>query len=174
MAHSELCTKMNQKEKEFDRLFRQEFKDLTNKLIWQTDDGVYEVFDRYKIVPENKQFRVFCSATDIGIFTTTKIALCWCIADKNKQYNLAREIREVDQKLTALNNDINARAQIGDRSKQPQFTETIGTKLETKIIRKKQLEAQLNKCVNYAKYSQQKEFNNETIRTSRPAVKERR
>jgi hypothetical protein len=154
-------------EKEFDRMFRQEFSDLAAKMIWQNDDGDFEVFDHYIIVPENKSFRVFCSASDIGLFMTTRSALSWCIADKCKQYNLAREIQETDRKLEHITNDISVRAGAGDRSKQPQFRETILTKLESKIIKKKQLETQLNKCVNFAKYTQQKEYNNETVRTGR-------
>jgi hypothetical protein len=69
------------KEHEIERIFRQEFRDLVPNVIWQTDDGVYEVFGHYKIVPEFFQFRVFCSATDVGTFGSTRSALSWCIAD---------------------------------------------------------------------------------------------
>ena len=48
-----------------------------------------------------------------------------------------------------------------------EFRDSIGTKLETKIIRKKQVENELAKCVNWAKYCQQRGFNNETARTGR-------
>ena len=108
-----------------------------------------------------------CAATDIGIFTSTKTALSWCIADKNAAYNLAREILETDVKLGLLNNDIKIRANLADRSNSPDFREILGTKLETKIIHKKQLENQIAKCVSWAKYCQQRGFNNETARTSR-------
>ena len=67
----------------------------------------------------------------------------------------------------ALTNDINTRANVAERSKNSLFRETVETKLETKIIHKKQVEQQLTKCVNYAKYYQQKGFNNETVRTGR-------
>lgn len=154
-------------DKEFDRAFRQEFKELTSNLIWQNEKGDYEVFDRYLISKEYPGYRVFCSATDVGIFTTTKTALSWCIADKNQAYNLARDIKEVDLKLRTLNNDIATRAGNADRSKNHDFRETIETKLESKIIRKKKLESELNKYVNWAKYMQQRGFNNETVRTGR-------
>lgn len=156
-------------EQEFERLFRQEFSALATNTIWQNEDGDFQVFDRYLISPERGSYRVFCSASDMGVFTTTRSALGWCIADKYQQYNLAREIQETDQKLAHIANDISTRAAAGDRSRQPQFRETILTKLESKIIKKKQLESQLNKCVNFAKYTQQKEYNNETVRTGRTA-----
>jgi hypothetical protein len=152
---------------ELDKLFRKEFPDLFANLIWQNDAGEYEVFDRYLITPEKHGYRVYCSATDIGLFSTTKTALSWCIADKYTNYNLARDILKLDNKLSSLTSDISTRANLADRSKQPLFRETIETKLETKIIHKKQVEQELTKCVNYAKYCQQRGFNNETVRTGR-------
>jgi hypothetical protein len=116
------------KEREFDRLFRQEFKDLLNNTVWRNDDGTYQVFGRYSIVPEQVGYRVFCAATDVGLFYSTKTAMSWCIADKYQNYNLAQELKDTDLKL--------------------------------------QLENQLAKCVSWAKYTQQRGFNNETARTN--------
>jgi hypothetical protein len=154
-------------QREVERLFRQELRDLMPNVIWQSDDGIYQVFDRYKIQPENTGFRVFCSATDVGVFATTRTALSWCIADKNSAYNTAREILTVDNKLAALTADITTRATIGDRSRDPALREMVLTKLESKIIHKKLLENQLTKCVNWAKYCQQRGFEDETARTGR-------
>lgn len=152
---------------EIHRLFRQDFPGILPNAIWQNDDGVYEVFGRYSINPEKSGYRVFSSATDVGVFSTTRTALSWCVADKYQDYNLARELYELDTKLYNLTNDISIRANLGDRSSTPEFKEHIITKLETKIIRKKELENRLTKCVSYAKYYQQRGFNNETVRTGR-------
>lgn len=152
---------------ELNKLIRKEFPDLVSNLIWQNDRGEYEVFDRYLITPENHGYRVHCSASNIGIFSSAKTALSWCIADKYTYYNLAREILILDNKLNALVSDISTRANLADRSKQPLFREIIETKLETKIIHKKLVEQELAKCVDYAKYCQQRGFNNETVRTGR-------
>ena len=152
---------------EFERLFRQEFKDITPNLIWKTDSGEYEAFGRYRIVPQRPGYQVFCSATEVGIFYSTKTALSWCIADKHSAYNTARELLTIDNKLNVLTQDINTRAAIGDRSKNLDLRETILTKLESKIIQKKLLENQLTKCVSWAKYIQQRGFDNETARTGR-------
>lgn len=152
---------------EFDRMFRQEFPDSLTNLIFCTEEGNYRVFDRYLIVPEKPGYRVFCSATDVGLFGSTKSALSWCIADKHKAYNVARELLTTDTKLQSLTQDISTRATIADRSQKFEFRDAIGMKLETKIIHKKQLENQIAKYVNWAKYIQYKGFNNETVRTSR-------
>jgi hypothetical protein len=154
-------------DQEFERIFRQEYKDITANLIWQNNSGEYEAFGRYRIVPMRPGYQVFCSATEVGIFNSTRSALSWCIADKNSAYNTARELLTVDNKLAALTHDIEVRAAVGDRSKNPALRETILTKLESKIIHKKQLENQLSKCVNWAKYIQQRGFEDETARTGR-------
>jgi hypothetical protein len=154
-------------EREVERAFLEEFRDLMPHVIWQSDDGVYQVFGRYRIQAESAGFRVFCSATDAGVFSTTRTALSWCIADKNQAYNTARELLETDHKLAALTADIATRAAIGDRSRDPALRETILTKLESKIIHKKHLENQLTKYVSWAKYCQQRGFEDETARTGR-------
>lgn len=152
---------------EIARLFYQEFPEVLPNAIWKNDDGSYSVFGKYTIVPEKPVYRVFCSATDVGFFISTKTALSWCIADKLQAYNTARSIKEIDQKLGALSNDINTRAAIADRSTRWEFRDSIGSKLESKIIKKKQLENQLAKYVNWAKYCQQQGFTNETQRIGR-------
>jgi hypothetical protein len=154
-------------DQEFDRMFRQEFCDIVDNLIWQNDAGEYEVFGKYRIIPQRPGYQVFCSATDAGTFHSTRTALSWCIADKHCAYNLARELLETDNKLYSLNQDISARTAVGERSKDPNFRDIIATKLESKIINKKRLENQLTKCVNWAKYCQQRGFENETARTGR-------
>ena len=73
----------------------------------------------------------------------------------------------VDNKLASLTADITTRAAIGDRSRDPVLREMVLTKLESKIIHKKLLENQLTKCVNWAKYCQQRGFEDETARTGR-------
>jgi hypothetical protein len=154
-------------EREVERMFRKEFNDLMPNVIWQNDDGVYEVFGRYRIVPESGSYRVFCSATDVGLFGSTRSALSWCIADKNQAYNLSRELLQLDNKLTVLNNDIAVRSALAERSQRWEFRDPVGTKLETKIIFRKQIENRLTKCIDWAKYTQQRGFTNETQRIGR-------
>ena len=154
-------------DKEFERALRQELKDILPNTIFQLENGIYSVFGKYRIEPNHPGYKVYCSATEVGIFNTTKTALSWCIADKYQAYNTARDILELDIKLGTLSLDIAARTAIAEHSTQWEFRDAVGTKLETKIIRKKQVENELAKCVNWAKYIQQRGFNNETARTGR-------
>ena len=154
-------------DKEFERALRQELKDILPNTIFQLENGIYSVFGKYRIEPNHPGYKVYCSATEVGIFNTTKTALSWCIADKYQAYNTARDILELDIKLGTLSLDIAARTAIAEHSTQWEFRDAVGTKLETKIIRKKQVENELAKCINWAKYIQQRGFNNETARTGR-------
>jgi len=152
---------------EYERALRAELKDILPNAIWRNENGSYSVFGKYRIDPERCGYRVFCHASEIGFFNSTKTALSWCIADKNQAYNTARNILELDTKLGAISADIAARTTIAEHSQQWEFRDVVGTKLETKIIRKKKVESELAKCVNWAKYCQQRGFNNETARTGR-------
>lgn len=154
-------------DQDFDRVIQQEFRGISDNLLWQDEHGEYRVFGRYRIRPELPGYRVFCSATDVGVFANTRHALSWCIADKHQNYNLARELLSLDQKLSLVTNDIDTRVAVGERSASSQFREDIEIKLEGKIIMKKRLQLQLTKCVNRAKYYQQRGSDNETARTGR-------
>jgi hypothetical protein len=155
------------RDQEIEQFIRNELKQVMPNMIWRDDNGDYEVFGKYKIIPQHPGYEVWTHATCVGVFTSTKTALSWCIADKYRDYNLARELLNIDNYLSHLSNDIFTRAAVASRTKKIQLREDIETKLETKIIRRKELEKQLDKCINLAKYLQQRGFNNETARSSR-------
>jgi hypothetical protein len=155
------------KDVEFERLICSEFQDVQANLVWQNDNGDYELFGKYRIKSMNPGYQVFYNDQEISVFSSTRNAVSWCIADKYCNYTLAREILVIDRKIELLKNDIFTRSAVADLSKKAQFREDIGTKLETKIIYKKALEIELTKCVNWAKYRQQRGFINETARTGR-------
>jgi hypothetical protein len=155
------------KEQQLEDWVRAELKTVLPNIIWRNDLGEYELFGRYKILKERNGYRVFCSATDVGLFSGTKAAVSWCIADKYCDYNLARHILHTDNRLEAINNDIYVRVGAATRSKKAEFKENIDIKLEPKIIRKRELEKQLTKYVDLAKYLQQRGFDNEIARSGR-------
>jgi hypothetical protein len=155
------------KDQELETWVRNELRSIMPNFIWRNDAGEYELFGKYRIVPMRPGYTVYCLANAVGEFSSTKTAVSWCVADKYCNYNLAREIYNTDSRLTAVSNDVFVRAGVANRSKQADFRESIDIKLESKIIRKKELENQLTKCVNLAKYLQQRGFDNETARSSR-------
>jgi hypothetical protein len=152
------------KDQEFERMVREEFKTVMSVLIWQNDNGDYEAFGKYKIVPQNPGYCVYIDDDCQGFFNSTRTALSWCVADKYGRYNLARELLTFDNLLANISNDIFVRAGVANKTRDPIIKENIETKLEPKILHKREIEQQLNKCVNWAKYLQQKGFENETSR----------
>ena len=154
-------------DKKINRAAFDEFPGLLSNSLWENSSGNYSVFGRYNIVKEKTGYRVHCSLTDVGMFYSTRSALSWCIADKFKKYNLARDLIQLDNNLHHITADIATRAAIGDRVKNSDAYEIILAKLENKILKKKEIENRLVKCVNSAKYYQQQGFDNETARISR-------
>ena len=155
------------KERELEAWVREELKTVLPNIIWRNEAGEYEVFGRYKIARKKDGYHVVCHATDVGLFSSTKSAISWCVADKYRDYNLARQILLTDTRLDAISSDIFTRMAAANRSRKIEFKESIDAKLEPKIIRKKQLEKQLANLINSAKYLQQRGFDNEIARTGR-------
>ena len=152
------------KDQEIERWINQEFRQMLPVLVWQNEDGEYEAFGRYRIIPQNPGYLVYIHEDEQGFFNSTRTAISWCVADKYQKYNLAKDLLMFDNMLANINNDIFVRAGVANKTRDIKVKESIETKLEPKIIHKRALEQQLNKCVNWAKYLQQKGFANETSR----------
>jgi hypothetical protein len=103
----------------------------------------------------------------IGEFTNTRVAVSWCVASKYRRQDLADNLLITDRALENISADIDVRSRLAERSRKPRFREDVWNKLETKIIRRRKLENQLSKYVDWAKYLQQRGFQNETARTGR-------
>lgn len=152
------------KDQDIDRWVTQEFKQMLPVLVWQNEDGEYEAFGHYRIVPQKPGYCVYIGEDKQGFFNSTRTAISWCVADKYKRYNLARDLLTYDNMLAHISNDIFVRAGVANKTRDSVMRESIEIKLEPKILHKKEIEQQLNKCVNWAKYLQQKGFANETSR----------
>lgn len=153
------------KDQDLERWVTTEFQNMLPVLVWKNDYGEYEAFGRYRIVRDSHGYKVYVNDIADGFFHSTRSAISWCVADKYKRYNLARDIQNLDSMLGNITNDIFVRAGVAHKTRDPAHRESIETKLETKILHKKALETQLNNCVNWAKYLQQKGFENETSRS---------
>ena len=144
-------------------------KELTRhveSIILDDGDGSFIVFGRYCIEPVNNTFQVSTWDKVIHCFSSKKTATCWCTADFQKHYNLSQMILILDRKKQALAADIYCRKTLGERGKHEGFYEIVNMKVQPKIDLYNSVNAELEKCVNRAKYLQIRGFNNETARTS--------
>jgi len=146
-------------------LAAQELPKLLDKVIIE-DGKKYRVFGKYTIHPVADGFRVFLRDDNIGIFSNTKSALAWCIADNQNRLNLARQIHELDQSVVRMRNDIYIRRGIADRAS-GQTWENLINKTNARQEQNLILEKELAKCINLAKYWQLRGNSDETKRTGR-------
>jgi hypothetical protein len=160
---------MNRKDRVLERWVRKELEHVAHNLILRDDAGGYDLFGRYRIVPQGSECVVYQDNMVMGEFTNTRIAVSWCVASKYRRQDLADGLLKTDRALCQITNDIDVRSRLAERSRRPRFREDVWNKLETKIIRRKKLQSQLAKYVDWAKYLQQRGFQNETARTGRTA-----
>jgi hypothetical protein len=151
--------------KSVERALAEELQQILPNIIAPDSQGGYQLFGRYRLVSNAQEHQVFCNNNAAGVFGTTRAAVSWCIADRYQQYRLARDIEVTDRALNRISSDVHVRSTVAQRSRSGEFHESVQAKLETKLIRKQQLENHLQVCVNLAKYIQQRGFDNETART---------
>jgi len=146
-------------------LAEQELPKLLDHVII-ADGKRYRVFGTYVLRQTAQGYRLTQHDDPVGTFSSTRSAVAWCIADKKHQYQLANEIRHLDAALLRLRNDIEVRGSQAQRS-YGTFWETVTVKTAQKRAQSQQIENELTKCINSAKYWQLQGSNNETARTGR-------
>lgn len=154
---------MTQEEK-IEKWTERELRRNMHKVIINDDNGGYVVFGRYYISPEPTGFVVKTWDKTIHCFANKRTAMSWCIADKVNHLNLANQILYLDRKQQSLSADINSRRTLGNRGRTEDFAEIVNTKIQPKVNRHNMVSAELEKCINSAKYIQIRGFNNETAR----------
>ena len=155
------------KQKKLEEFASREIASLANKLIVDDGRGGIIAFGKYNIVPAGYKFHVEIKNQNTVTFGSKKSAISWCIADQYNQHNLARHILTLDTKKHSLAADIHCRQALAKRSNHEDFYECVSTKIQSKIDYLSALDAELEKCLNSAKYMQIRGFSNETARTGR-------
>lgn len=142
-------------------------KNLGSIIIDGTDRGGWLAFGVYQIIPVGSRFQVLHYDNHQGDFSTKRSAISYCVADKLNQQALAKNIKILDEKKQQLDADVGfCRDQI-QNAKNIDFKEMVLTKIQTKEATKKVVVAELEKCVNSAKYLQLRGFSNEIARLGR-------
>ena len=155
---------MNQDQK-LERFAERELRKNIDKLIIEDDEGGLIAFGKYYVKSSKTQHTVSTWDREVHSFTSRRAALAWCSADKFNQYTLSNLILLLDRKKQSLAADIYLRRAMGERGRHELFYEIVNTKVQTKVDRYNSISAELENCVNRAKYIQIRGFNNETART---------
>ena len=148
-------------------LLTKEFKKYSANTIVSDDTGTnYLVFGKYEITQTPEGFVVSDWHSALHCFSTKRVALSWCIADKYQRYNLSNNIVILDRRQQVLKSDIYCSRKTAEVSGHEAFYEIVNTKMQPKIDMLESVTAELEKCINSAKYLQIRGFHNETARTS--------
>jgi|LakMenE18May11ns_1017448.scaffolds.fasta_scaffold9320966_2 hypothetical protein len=141
--------------------------DLLKQNIIYCDDGKYHVFTQYTIDKQLNDTYLTCKQhQDPKTFSALRFAMSWCIADKYGKLDLATAIVTLDQQRYTILNNVKVRQHLAKKIQDPVRKEIVELKIANKKNGLVQIENQLTKCVNLAKYWQIKGFNcDETART---------
>ena len=140
-------------------------KELSRNLkpmIVDDESGAYVAFGHYRLEPQELGCGVRTWDRHIHTFANKRTAISWCVADKYHQYNLANNIQMLDNKKQQLSADIHCRQAQATRSSHEDFYEIVSTKIQPKQVVLDSVHAELEKCINSAKYLQLRGFSNET------------
>tara|TARA_Y100000389_G_scaffold97074_1_gene93851 strand:+ start:211 stop:726 length:516 start_codon:yes stop_codon:yes gene_type:complete len=133
--------------------------------IFRDGDSIMAFAD-YEIVRESaNEYSIYRNDYLVETCSTCRIALSFCILDKNKMQLDAKHIVALERKLLGRQNEmmhyrhIASSSKVDDRRREVSIIRLDSAKHEYHLIQK-----QLTKSINVAKYCQQKGFDNETIR----------
>jgi hypothetical protein len=164
MASIPLRDKINRIDKLVD-LARREMPRIQDNLILRTTDG-YSVFGIYRMRKRQGRYQVLKGLDPRGEFGSRKTALAWCIADKYQQLNLARRIQQLDQQYQYRDKAVELRRQCLKTNDSRQ--DWLSSKIQYREQQRKDNQAELQKCVNLAKYLQIRGFQDDTQRNFGP------
>jgi hypothetical protein len=131
--------------------------------IISSKDSV-QAFGCYTISLKDHLYHVYKNRVLAVTVCSRKSALSWCIADKYKVTPLAENIEHYDRELDRKNSEIAHYKNVLHANVPTERKSIIADRLFESILKAKHIHNELDKCVNRAKYWQQKGFNNETAR----------
>jgi len=141
---------------------RQHVFDNANS-IFETDDEV-SAFGQYRIKKSSTGCIILKRNVAIQETTNLRSALSWCIADKYNLIQLRNNLIKYDHELSRREKDVLYYIHTIKNSQDCDLKNTVLDRLIQCKDRIKCLKKKLDKCINSAKYCQQKGFDNETSR----------
>jgi hypothetical protein len=144
---------------EFMCIVRSELRRLDRDLIL-SESGGYRAFQDYFLCAVSGGWRVTKRRDVVAEFTSSRTALAWCIADKYQQWDLARRIQQLDQRLFITDRGLDLR----QRRAQQHSSSLLLAKIQHRQQQRFTTKSELDKCVSRAKYLQIRGFRNDTQR----------
>jgi len=127
-------------------------------------DDKIRAFGKYTITKNQRSYQVYRGATLAAEPSSSKVALSWCVADKYGKDSLANELITLDHEIERRSDEIMYYRNTLANSTDSLLKFVTADRLAESLARLKYAQEQLDKCVNLAKYWQQKGFKDETAR----------
>lgn len=141
--------------------------ELTSRLIYDTEDGNYVLFNEYVICKNNGQYQVFRYRDDNKfVFGSLRNATAWSILDWYNKIIESRRVLELDKLISSIKVDqlIHKKLQTKGNLENREINRD---KLLHDLDKQNRFQHELDKYIIMAKTCQQKGFENELTRTSR-------
>lgn len=127
-------------------------KDTLELSIIRNDDGSYELFDHYRVINDNKKYRVEIKHSfETKQFNTLKNAFIWIVFHKRKDYKELVRIEQLDQKIEGINFSIEYLHYMIKKTKNMENVLIYSAKLSQDQAVKKKLMLELNKMLDSAR-----------------------
>lgn len=146
-----------------ERMARDQFRDNTNAIFRMGED--VRAFRRYLIHRTEDCYQIFRGATLAAETGSSRVAISWCVADKLNKHTLALEMLWADREVAWRTTEIQHYKHTLDITQDTVKKYIMIDRIADSTARLRYAQEQLNKCLNLAKYWQQKGFNDETART---------
>ena len=143
---------------------------LTQHHLFNNPNSVFatekqiSAFGKYQIKQIKNGCVVYKHKHQVANLRSFRSALSWCIADKYNITTLKKDISDIDSELSRRETDVLFYQHVIKNSNNYELKNTVFDRIsqcQSQII---WLRKRLNKCINSAKYWQQKGFDNETSR----------
>lgn len=146
-----------------EKFLEKEIGSLKDILILKNDTNHYFLFGKYEIVPNGNQYTVELSDVyKTETFNYVQCAITWCLYHFNKKHASLKRIQQLDTRLTAIDLSIKIHKRMLNEPKSIEDICILETKLEDELMKKEQLQRELDFLVSASKSWQLKKFKEKT------------
>jgi hypothetical protein len=133
---------------------------LLDLIIFQEEDGTYNLFGKYIITPKSSFEYVVTSTTSYlcASFASLRNATAWCIMDKREKLYEARRVQEIDLALSGFDIGIAQHQKLLKKAKTSDNQLVYFAKLTDDRLKKKKLTDELNGYIQNTKTWQTKRY----------------
>lgn len=135
-------------------------KDLEDVIVYQNEDGSYELFNKYKIEKlSSNEYNVYIWGISSLTFYSLKNAVTWCTYDKRNRVLDSNRIHYLDSGLVRIEAMIEQHQRLVKKANNPDSKLIYLAKLTEEKLHKKQMLSEIGSYINQSKLWQTQRFN---------------